>query len=115
MADLHRYQVRMQFEKNVSIDALNEQNAKDLAETDTLLQDNVDFVKTKTATLVTAGSPLSTYDCRVIARRNVIVDALDRQDARMFAESDINDFEGVDAGTLQPQQTIQLQEKTGVT
>lgn len=121
MAALHRYKVRIQYWRTIdNMLAQNDQHAKTLAEDDTALPGDYDRSQATQATLIQSnagnegnGTPLHLYEVRVRARRNNIVFATDKQDARYWAEQDIISYGGSD--TYQIQQVRQMAENVGST
>lgn len=119
MANLHRYAVRIQQFRDISIDAQNAQHARTLGEADANGVGDADSVQaqgaTQTATDVgvdTNGAPLHRYDVTVRFRRNIILDAEDKQSARGYAEIDTNAYSGT--RDVQYQTVTFLKENTGV-
>lgn len=118
MAVLNRYVVRLQQFRQISIDALNAQHARSLAEEDALAVGDAELAQAQSATKVQDnvgqenGQPLHRYDVRVRFRRNIIIDAVDKQEAREYARSDADALG--DADQVQPQTISFLKEKTGI-
>ena len=119
MAVLNRYRVRVQFFRDIIIDAKNQQDAKSLAELDGALDGDSDIVKALQATLVEenvaegGGAQLNRYNVRTQIRRNVVIDAIDRENAKDTAVIDVITAEDTD--DIQPLQTLLLEENTGTT
>ncbi len=119
MAILNRYRVRVQFFRDIVLDAKNTSEASALAEQDAALAGDTDIVQAQGVTLLEEntgsdnGATLNRYSVATRIRRNVVTDATDRTNARQLAEDDIN-LEN-DARNIQPQQTIVLEEGVGST
>lgn len=100
MVDLHRYNVRVQQRRTISIDALNQQHAKVLAEADVAgLEDSTDIqalgaVLTATNVGVENGQTLDRFDVDVRYRRDISMDAEDFESARQYALDDAGTFSG---------------------
>ena len=117
MADLHRYDMRVQYDRCVSIDAVSETSAKALGIIDTEDAGGVKIAIAKTATLVQENVgmqgplPLHRYDVDLKIIRDVIIDAEDYEDAEFFAKADIDTFGG---NTADQRQGVRLiKQKTG--
>ncbi len=104
MANLHRYGARIQQRRTISIDALNAQHAKALAEADVESEGDVVDVQalgaTKTADSVGVenGQPLHRYDVDTRLRRDISMDAEDQQSALLYAIDDANTSDTVSIG-----------------
>lgn len=120
MADLNRYNVRLQVRRVVSIDAINAQQAKALAESDVADVADAEKITAQSAVLVAQnvgqenGQTLDRFDVTVRFRRNLITDALDYSDARYWAEQDQSSYGDTEPGSFQVQVITFVREKTGV-
>lgn len=118
MADLHRYVIRIQQVRDITIDAQSAQHARTLAEDDVEQAGDTEFVQAQNTTLIQSnvgtenGAPLHRYQVAVRFRRNINIDALDKNDARNLAKDDTNNFPGTQS--VQPQSVTFLKEKTGI-
>lgn len=119
MAVLHRYSVRVQSLWTIpNMAAVNEAQAKALSEQQVIELEDADIAQAISATLVAEntgdenGVPLNTYETKVRARRNILIDAEDAPAARGYAIADMEAYEGM--ALIQVQSAQLIQENTGV-
>lgn len=117
MADLHRYDVRQQGKSVLpNIQAQNVTQARTYAEEDVSTTfGDLDFVQATTVTLIATGTgtpQLNQYEVTVLWRRNVIISATDKTNARDEA---MLDSAGPEVSEIQLQSVRFLKEKVGVT
>lgn len=122
MANLHRYYVRLQIKRLITVDAQNHNHAKSLAELDVQQMEDSEKIQAQGAILIEENTgtssngsiPLNRYEVNVRFRRNIALDGLDLNDARHWANQDQNSWSDTQAGSVQVQQITLMQHNTGV-
>ena len=119
MAFLHRYSIRQQAERLISIDALNAAHAKALAEEDVFGMEDAEKIKATTTTLTQTnvggegGQTLDRFDVLVRFRRNISIDAENLTDAKFWANDDQTNFGDTVSGSVQHQGILFMRQNTG--